>query len=175
MLLEETPAVLSLAKLCEDHGYTYHWTSGQKPHLMSNGKRNDCNKTTMYNLWFVVYQRVLPQLHLKLLLHHLRHRIPYLISTDTSKIQYQKEVESRVKSFGETRCMRNPKRYKEIYRMNCLIGCRNSERIWLMKVLRQSLGETQSKEVKTLPGRLMNLQWSRGTRGTGFGKAQLTS
>ena len=31
MLLEETPAVLSLAKLCEDHGYTYHWISSQKP------------------------------------------------------------------------------------------------------------------------------------------------
>ena len=29
MLLEETPAVLSFGKLCEDHGYTYHWTSGQ--------------------------------------------------------------------------------------------------------------------------------------------------
>ena len=28
-LLEETPAVLSLGKLCEDHGYSYHWTSGQ--------------------------------------------------------------------------------------------------------------------------------------------------
>ena len=33
MLLEETPAVLSLGKLCEDHGYTYHWTRGQKTHL----------------------------------------------------------------------------------------------------------------------------------------------
>ena len=30
MLLEETPAVLSLGKLCEDHVKTYHWTSGQK-------------------------------------------------------------------------------------------------------------------------------------------------
>ena len=37
MLLEETPAVHSLGKLCEDHGYTYHWTSGQKPHLIRNG------------------------------------------------------------------------------------------------------------------------------------------
>ena len=26
MLLEDTPAVLSLGKLCEDHGYTNHWT-----------------------------------------------------------------------------------------------------------------------------------------------------
>ena len=28
MLLEDTPAVPSLGKLCEDHGYTFHWTSG---------------------------------------------------------------------------------------------------------------------------------------------------
>ena len=41
MFLEETPAVLSLGKLCEDHGYTYHWISGQKPHLIRNGKRID--------------------------------------------------------------------------------------------------------------------------------------
>ena len=43
MLLEETPAVLSFGKLCEDHGKTYHWTSGQKPHLAKNGKRIDGN------------------------------------------------------------------------------------------------------------------------------------
>ena len=42
MLLEETPAVLSLGKLCEDHGYAYHWTTGQKPHLTQNGKRINC-------------------------------------------------------------------------------------------------------------------------------------
>ena len=45
--------------------------------------------------------------------------------------------------------------------MNCLIGYRNSERIWLMTVLQQSLGETQSKEVKTLPSHLVNFHWSR--------------
>ena len=42
ILLEETPAVLSLGKLCEDQGYTYRWTSGQKPHLIRKGKRIDC-------------------------------------------------------------------------------------------------------------------------------------
>ena len=42
MLLEETPAVLSLGKLCEDDGYTNHWTSGQKPHLTKKGKRINC-------------------------------------------------------------------------------------------------------------------------------------
>ena len=37
---EDTPAVLSLGKLCEDHGYSYEWTSGQKPQLTKNGKNN---------------------------------------------------------------------------------------------------------------------------------------
>ena len=32
-LLEETPAALSLGKLCEDHGYSHEWVSGQKPRL----------------------------------------------------------------------------------------------------------------------------------------------
>ena len=40
MFLEDTPAVLSLGKLCEEHGYNYHWTSGQKPHLTNNAKKD---------------------------------------------------------------------------------------------------------------------------------------
>ena len=40
--LKKLPAVLSLWKLCDDHGYTYHWISGQKPHVIRNGKRIDC-------------------------------------------------------------------------------------------------------------------------------------
>ena len=43
VLLEDTRAVLSLGKLCEDHGHTYHWTSGQKPHLIQNVKKINCN------------------------------------------------------------------------------------------------------------------------------------
>ena len=43
MLLEDKPAVLSLGKLCEDHWYNYHWTSGQKPHLIRNGRKIDCD------------------------------------------------------------------------------------------------------------------------------------
>ena len=45
MFLQETLAVLSLGKLCEDHGYTYHWISGQKPHFIRNGKRIDCKRS----------------------------------------------------------------------------------------------------------------------------------
>ena len=39
MLLEETPAVLFLGKLCEDHEYTYYWTTGQKPQLTKKRAR----------------------------------------------------------------------------------------------------------------------------------------
>ena len=42
-VLENTPAVLSLGKLCDEHGYSYEWISGQKPHLIKNGIRIICN------------------------------------------------------------------------------------------------------------------------------------
>ena len=40
-VLEDTPAVLSLGKLCDEHGYSYEWINGQKPHLIKNGIRID--------------------------------------------------------------------------------------------------------------------------------------
>ena len=52
MFLEETPAILSLGRLCEDHGKNYLWTSGQKPHLTQNGKKINCNVAN--NVPFVV-------------------------------------------------------------------------------------------------------------------------
>ena len=41
-LLEETLAVPSLGKLCEDHAYSYEWVSGQKPRLTKEGKTIIC-------------------------------------------------------------------------------------------------------------------------------------
>ena len=38
-ILDETLAVQSLGKIWEDHGYTYEWASGQKPHLTNQGKK----------------------------------------------------------------------------------------------------------------------------------------
>ena len=43
-ILEDTPAVLSLGKLCEDHGCPCEWTSGQKPCLIKYG----CSDTMQY-------------------------------------------------------------------------------------------------------------------------------
>ena len=37
-VLEDTPR-----KLCDEHGYSYEWINGQKPHLIKNGIRIQCN------------------------------------------------------------------------------------------------------------------------------------
>ena len=42
-VLEDAPAVLSLGKLCDEHGYSCEWINGQKPHLIKNGIRMQCN------------------------------------------------------------------------------------------------------------------------------------
>ena len=42
-VLEDTPAVLPLGKLCDENGYSYEWISGQKPHLIKDGIRIICN------------------------------------------------------------------------------------------------------------------------------------
>ena len=52
MLLENTPAVFSLGKLCEKFGYSNLWTGGQKPHLIKKGKKIHCD--TSNHVPFVV-------------------------------------------------------------------------------------------------------------------------
>ena len=42
-VLDNTPAVLSLGKLCDENGYSYEWINGQRPHLIKNGIRIPCN------------------------------------------------------------------------------------------------------------------------------------
>ena len=42
-VLGNTPAALSLGKLCDENGYSYEWIHGHKPHLIKNGIRILCN------------------------------------------------------------------------------------------------------------------------------------
>ena len=42
-VLDNTPAVLSLGKLCDENGYSYEWIHGQKPHRIKDGIRIICN------------------------------------------------------------------------------------------------------------------------------------
>ena len=47
-LLEDTPLVLSLGKLCEGHGCSYEWTGGQKPHMFKNVRKMFAVRKTTY-------------------------------------------------------------------------------------------------------------------------------
>ena len=42
-VVDNTPAVLSPGKLCDENGYSYEWINGQKPHLIKEGIRIICN------------------------------------------------------------------------------------------------------------------------------------
>ena len=42
-VLENTPEVLSLGMLCDENGYSYEWINSQKPHLIKNGIRIQCD------------------------------------------------------------------------------------------------------------------------------------
>ena len=53
-VLENTPAVLSLGKLCDENGYSYEWINGQKPHLIKDGIRIIC---IFFILTFFTYSR----------------------------------------------------------------------------------------------------------------------
>ena len=46
-VLENTPAVLSLGKLCDENGYSYEWINGQKPRLIKNGIRIPCTRVIL--------------------------------------------------------------------------------------------------------------------------------
>ena len=48
--LEETPTVLSLGKLCKEHGYSYEWASG---HKLRYGKfRISCCSKVVIQFWY---------------------------------------------------------------------------------------------------------------------------
>ena len=57
-VLENTPAVLSLGKLCDENGYSYEWINGQKP--FKTGFGYNATRTTSFLSWFQACQRVLP-------------------------------------------------------------------------------------------------------------------
>ena len=42
-VLENTSAILSLGKHCDENGNSYEWINGPEPHLIKNGIRIPCN------------------------------------------------------------------------------------------------------------------------------------
>ena len=111
VFLEETPAVLSVGKLCEDHGFSYHWTSCQKAHLTKKGQIISCSFSNCVPF-------VVPGITAS-----SSSTTPSSASSSSSsqdsvfdvsrhtEIQYPKEVEVRAGNYGETRRM-NPQKQK---------------------------------------------------------------
>ena len=61
-LVEDTLAVLSLGKLCEEHGYSYEWVNGQQPRFTK--KREDCLYKTDKTSYLLSFQEYPPvQVH----------------------------------------------------------------------------------------------------------------
>ena len=138
----------ALGNLCEDHGYTYHWTSSQKPHLTKKGKRIDC---------------VVPGLSTSS--STTPTRTSSASSSQDSVFDVRRYAENPVPEEEGVRVtksrMKDAKEYKAIHCMTCPTCCRSSEKIWSMKVVFQSHGEPLHLRIKTLPVLIMNCQWSR--------------
>ena len=61
-VLEDASSVFSPGKLCDEHGYSYEWINGQKPHLIKKTVFGySAIRRTSFRSWFLVYQRVLLQ------------------------------------------------------------------------------------------------------------------
>ena len=60
-VLENTPAVLSLGKLCDENGYSYEWINGQKTHISLRTEFGSfATRRTSFQSWFQACQ-VLPR------------------------------------------------------------------------------------------------------------------
>ena len=121
------------------------------------GKRIDCNKSIYVP--FIVPGLSTSSQRPHLLRHHLHHRIPYLTKPDTPKIQYQKEVEVRVRSYGETGSInrqkpktKNKNEGREEVQSDLLYELPD----WLQEFREILVGETLRLKNKTLPVLLMN-------------------
>ena len=53
-VLENTPAILSLGKLCDENGYSNEWINGQKPHLIKDGIRIICDTENFVPIVFPI-------------------------------------------------------------------------------------------------------------------------
>ena len=131
-------AVLSLGKLCEDHGYTCHWTSSQKKktHLIRNGKRIGCKRSNY--IPFLVLglsasssptapsptsSSSSSQDSVLDVNRYTENPVPERSGNTSEKLRGDPLHETT-----ETEKMGKQEKYKEIYRMNCRIGYRNSDR-----------------------------------------------
>ena len=106
-LLQDTAAVLSLGKFCEDHGYSYVWTSGQKKLIsLKMVYGSNATRRTTCQSWSLGYQQLLSHCARLLLLfrHHQRRTVKI-----QPHVQLQLNVRVRTGKHGETHCINQAK------------------------------------------------------------------
>ena len=97
-VLENTPAVLSLGMLCDEHGHSYEWINGQKPHLIQKRYSDTVQHGELryFALWFQVCQ-VRP-LDLHQLQGHFRDRRAILHHLLPPRLLHLQQVKFRLEN-----------------------------------------------------------------------------
>ena len=90
--LQETPQFFPWRSSVRIMGI-HHWTSGQKPHLIRNGKRSDCNISNYVP--FVVHGLSASSSSTIHFHHHLHHRILYMMSPPPPRVSTRRRVRVR--------------------------------------------------------------------------------
>ena len=107
-ILEDTLAVLSLGELCDDHGYSYEWTNGQKPCLIKNGVRKQCDTENCVPTVVPIYRPLPRKPHL--VQHPRRH---YRRKAQAQHLlQHQLNVRVRTSKYGAARRLTQPQTQK---------------------------------------------------------------
>ena len=105
-IVQDTPAVFSPGKLCEDHGHSYAATNGQQPCLIKTVFIYSVIRKTTYRSWSRVYRRLLPRQarlvqHLQ---HHYRRTTKHGATRRLTQQKTQNPIETwTVNKFGATR------------------------------------------------------------------------
>ena len=141
-ILEDTPAVLSLGRLCKDHGYSFEWTSGQKPCLIKMVfGYNAIRKTTFQSSSQGDRRLLLRQARLEQHLqhHHLgkvqaQHLFPASVECESADEKERGDPSSNPTKIPKPNKKRTTTRKGDTpFFPNCLDGCKNSEKILWMK------------------------------------------
>ena len=90
-VLDNTPAVLSLGKLCDENGYSYEWINGQKPHLIKNGIRIQCNTENFVPVVVPGLQRVRPPVLISQLQGHLQDKRVIVLHLLQARLRHQQQ------------------------------------------------------------------------------------
>ena len=91
-VLENTPAVLSLGKLCDENIYSYEWINGQNHISLRTGFGYSATRRTSFLSWFQACQRVRPPVLIIQLQGHLQDRrglVPHLLQARLRHQQHQ--------------------------------------------------------------------------------------